>query len=126
MSTFALPKKASPFTHSVGAGKVNITCTVTEDGDDLLTQLAREIGESKNVFLRKAIAMRAATIKTGKALALKAAISAQDRQVICSALLLPVVLFGCLFGGIEARRPRRCGASARAAAFAVRKVEVSA
>lgn len=89
-----LAKKHSPFTHSVGAGKYNATVTLSEQADELLAKVADELGESRNCFIRQAIALRAATIRTGKALALKAAIAAQDRHAVYS--LIAAIFIGAI------------------------------
>lgn len=84
MNTATLEKRCSPLTRPVGPGKLNRNVTLTEAADKLLAEVAAESSESVNRFIREAIALKAATLKSGKALALKAAIAAQDRAAVCS------------------------------------------
>lgn len=78
----------SPNTHSVGEGKRNGTFTLSDIAYELLTEAVAETGESKNHWIRDAIAMKAAAQRTAKALALKAAIAAQDRAAVCSLIAI--------------------------------------
>lgn len=86
-------KPFSSKTKSLGPDKVNRPVTLTIHADELLAGVAAELNESVNRFIREAIALKAATLKTGKALALKAAIAAQDRHVVCSILACAFIGF---------------------------------
>lgn len=83
----------SPNTHSVGEGKANATFTLTDVAIVFLGETAAEAGVSRNRWIRDAIAMKAAAQRTAKALALKAAIKAQERGVVCSIIAVLFVGF---------------------------------
>lgn len=85
--TSTIYKRYSPKTRSVGMGKLNRNVTLTLEAILELEKEALAAGESVNQWLRKSIYMRA------KSVALKAAIVAQDRHVVCS-LLAGVMILG--------------------------------
>lgn len=125
-----LEKRFSPLTHSVGPGKLNRNVTLTDVADRLLAEVAAESCASVNRFIREAIALKAATLKTGKALALKAAIAAQDRHVVCS--LLALIFIGFIEAKVwaggdseEFRRARGKGRIVRTVRLGGREVEVA-
>lgn len=84
-------KRLSPLTHDVGPNKANRSVTLTLDAIKALEDEARQAGVNVNAWFRQAI------FKNAKSAALRMAVAAQDRHVVCSLLALMFIV------GIEVR-----------------------
>lgn len=108
-------KPLSPNTRPVGPGKINRCVTMPDRAEAIIVDMARDAHTSVNELLRQLIVAGAATTKSARALALKAAMRAQRPLVLVFALVLPFLSF-------EARRPR--SNVSRSVAFPIRRQEV--